>query len=184
MKKLFFFVFVLILLASCNQPVKGKNGIQYKSASQYNDYIVSRQSVVMKNVMDFVTVSETSLDSAEKMLDRYILQLTDIIREVKGMPAYKGDSTLRDAAASTFNFYKRIFGNEYKQLINIRKNGGAFTEEGVAEMNRIVDKITREEEQYDKAFHNAQADFAEKNNMKLTDNELQKKIDKLNEKYQ
>jgi hypothetical protein len=184
MKKSLLIVFILSFISSCHEPVKGRNGELYRSASQYNDYIVSRQSKVMKNVMDFVSVSETSLDSAEKMLDKYILQITRIIEEIKGMPPYKNDSALRDAAIATFVFYKRIFDNEYKELIQIRRNGGAFTGEGVAQMQDIVERITREEEQYDKAFHNAQREFAEKNNMKLTDNEMQKQIDKLDKKYQ
>jgi hypothetical protein len=184
MKRLLFIPFIISFFISCNEPVKGRNGELYRSASQYNDYIVSRQSKVMKNVMDFVSVSETNLDSAEKMLDVYILQMDEVIKEIGGMPPYKGDSALRDAAKATFVFYRQIFGKEYKEIIAIRREGGAFTEEGVAEMDGIVERISREEEGYDKAFHNAQKDFAVKNNMKLTDNEMQKQIDKLNEKYQ
>lgn len=182
--KIFLLIFFLTAFVSCNQPVKGRNGVLYKSASHYNDYIVSRQTAVMKNVMDFVRVSETNLDSAERILDEYVLDLDRIIEEINGMPPYKGDSLLRDAAAATFIFYKRIFSNEYKELIDIRKKGGAFTEEGVTAMNEIVDQITKEEDRYDKAFQNAQRDFAVKNNMKLTDNEMQKQMDKLNKEYQ
>jgi hypothetical protein len=75
-------------------------------------------------------------------------------------------------------FYKKIFTNEYKQIIDIRLKGGSETEDGVAEMKRIVSSITTEEEKYDKAFQNAQAGFAGKNNMKLAENEMQKKFDK------
>ena len=184
MKQILLFFLVLIFFESCDQPVKGRNGEFYRSASQYNDYIVKRQSTVMKNVMNFVTVSESNLDSAEELLDKYIKELDGMLGEIRGMPPYKGDSALRDAAVGTFGFYKRIFGKEYKDLIEIRRNGGALTEEGVARMQNIVDRISREEEQYDKAFHNAQQNFATKNNMKLTDNEMQKQIDKLNQKYQ
>ena len=44
-------------------------------------------------------------------------------------------------------------------------------------MNDIVDKISKEEEKFDKTFRNAQKDFAQKNKMKLIENDLQKKID-------
>ena len=87
---------------------------------------------------------------------------------------------MRNAAIQSFSFYKKVFSTDYRQLISIRKNGGDQTEEGVGEMNNIVEKITKEEEQYDKAFHNAQRSFAEKNKMKLVDNEIQKKIDEMN----
>ena len=48
-------------------------------------------------------------------------------------------------------------------ILNIRKKGEEnITEEDVAEANKIVEKITKEEEVLDKAFHNAQKDFADK----------------------
>jgi hypothetical protein len=166
---------------ACNQLVKGKNGQVYKSAVQYNDYIIGRQSTLIKNILDLSAAAQTNLDSASKMLDRYIVETDSMIVDINGMPQYKGDSTFRNAAIASFAFYKKIFGNEYKRLINIRKNGGDATEEGIAEMNRIVGDITKEEEKYDKAFHNAQKNFADKNNMKLGANEMQKKIDKMRE---
>ena len=184
MKQILLSFLIIAMFISCNEPVRGRNGEFYRSASQYNDYIVKRQSTVMKNVMDFVSVSESNLDSAERLLDKYVVQIDDIMAEIKGMPPYKGDSALRDAAVATFAFYRSIFGNEYKELIAIRRTGGAYTEEGVAKMNNIVDQISREEEKFDKAFHNAQQDFAEKNRMKLTDNEMQQQIDRMNKKYQ
>jgi len=172
------------LMPNCTQPVRGKNGVVYRSASEYNDYIVSRQSTVMQQVLDFVAVSERDLDSADKMLDGYVLQLDRIISEIHAMPAYRGDSALRNAAVRTFEFYRRIFGNEYKRIIAIRREGGSFTAEGMEEMERIVQEIERTEEKFDKAFHDAQLNFARRNNMQLKENEMQKEIDRLDKKYQ
>ncbi len=179
MRYLFFAITIMACFAACNQPVKGRNGQVYKSAAQYNDYIISRQTTLIKNVLDLSTIAQTDLDSADKMLDKYVVETDSMILNLNGMPPYKGDSSFRDAAIASFAFYKKVFGNEYKQLINIRKNGGDTTQEGIAEMSKIVDKITREEEKYDKAFHNAQKNFADKNHMKLAENEMQKKIDKI-----
>jgi hypothetical protein len=53
-----------------------------------------------------------------------------------------------------------------------------MTNEDIEEMQNIVEKITKEEEGYDKAFHNAQKSFADRNNMKLKENEMQKKFEK------
>ena len=175
---IFFIAFAGIIIA-CKQSVKGENGVVYKSAVEYNDYIISRQSTLIKNVMDFVKVSQNDLDSADKMLDKNVAELSIMINDLNGMPAYKGDSILRNAAINLFQFYKKVFSNEYKKLIEIRRNGGGATADGIAEMNGIVERITKEEESYDKNFHNAQRDFAQKNNMKLTDNEMQKNIDKM-----
>jgi uncharacterized protein YoxC len=55
-----------------------------------------------------------------------------------------------------------------------------MTEEGAAKVNSIVEDINKEEEKLDKAFHNAQKEFADKNNMKLMENSMQKKMNELN----
>jgi hypothetical protein len=165
-------------MLACNQPAKGKNGVTYKSAVQYNDYIVGRQSKLMQKILDFSKAVEINLDSAENMLGRFVNETATNIEEIKGMPVYKGDSSLRDAAAGSFSFYKNVFQNDYSRILQIRKKGADMTSEDVTEMHNIVEKITKEEEGFDKSFHNAQKNFADKNNMKLMENEMQKKFDR------
>jgi hypothetical protein len=104
---------------------------------------------------------------------------TRFINEIKGMPSYRGDSALRDAAVNIFSFYKRIFLNQYKRIVEIRRKGSFMTKDDLDELKQIIDDISKEEEKLDKNFHNAQQDFADKNNMQLGENSLQKKIDKL-----
>lgn len=163
--------FLLIVLAACNKPVTGKNGVTYKSPAQYNDYIVNRQTELMRKVSDFGVALGTDIDSARTMLDGFTRQTGTMIDEIKGMPAYKGDSSLREAAIRSFSFYKRVFEEDYMDIINIRKKE-EMTQDDASEIQRIITKITREEEGLDKAFHNAQNAFAKKNNMKLRENEL------------
>jgi hypothetical protein len=165
---------------ACKQSVKGTNGVTYKSPVQYNDYIVGRQTTLMKNIVDFSKASEVNLDSAEKMLDSYVIETSNMINEIKGMPPYKGDSSLRDAAVRTFGFYKKVFEDDYKQIIRLNIDGESNTEEGTEKIKRIVEDISKEEEKLDKAFHNAQREFANKNNMKLMENTMQKKVNHLN----
>ncbi len=169
----------ITIFAACNKPVKGKNGVTYKDAVAYNDYIVSRQTVLMKNVLAFGKAAELDLDSAENMLREYVKDTERMIVELKDMPPYKGDSTLRDAAVNSFTFYRRVFGDDYMQLLALRKKDTDMTESDIEEMDKIVDKISKEEEGFDKTFHNAQRDFANRNKMKLRENEMQKEIDKL-----
>jgi hypothetical protein len=176
MKYLAFLALVVISLSACKEQVKGKNGIVYKDAVEYNDYIVGRQSKIVQDVMDFLKATEVSLDSAKTMLSKYPAKVDVLIQDVKGMPPYKGDSVLRNTAIDLFGFYKKIFENEYKQIIDIRISGNSGTEEGVAEMERLAKNVTTEEEKYDKAFHNAQADFADKNKISLKKNEMQEKF--------
>jgi hypothetical protein len=171
---------LLIVLAAviiaCNKPAKGPNGVAYKSAVQYNDYIVSRQSSLIKNVLKFGKVAESSLDSAGLLLDGFISDTEKMISELKGMPAWKGDTSLRNAAVKSFTFYKSVFEKDYRRIIEIRKDENRDVK-AQSEINDIIKKISKEEEKFDKDFHNAQRDFATKNKMKLVQNELQKTID-------
>jgi hypothetical protein len=169
-------------VVSCNKPAKGKNGVTYKTPVQYNDYIVSRQSTLMNNVLHFGKAAQLDLDSANHMLDGFEVQADKMIEDIKGMPPYKNDSALRDAAINSFTFYKRVFRDDYKEIIRLRQ--AAETDESTdvdASIRKIVDKLTIDEDKYDKAFHNAQQNFAAKNKMRLRDNNMQKEADKFSE---
>jgi hypothetical protein len=173
-------------LAACDLPVKGRNGEVYKSPVQYNDYIVSRQTKITNNIIQFGEVSGKYLDSADHLLDIYANETGELINDLKDMPPYKGDSLFRNSAVDLFIFYKKIFSNEYKRMviilrsINKKTTGNEGTAEEIAELQRITDALTREENKYDKALHKAQKNFAVSNNMRLRDNEVQKKVDDIN----
>lgn len=180
MKKNLLLFAVLLVFIACNKPVKGPNGITYKSAAAYNDYIVGRQSTLIKNVLKFGEAAKVNLDSAEALLDKFIPETERVITELKGMPLWKGDSSLRNAAVQSFTFYKRVFEEDYRRILAIRKDENAGEDE-IIELNAIIEKISKEEEKFDKTFRNAQKDFAQKNKMKLIKNDLQKKIDEAKE---
>ena len=180
MKNIFLMLTMAVLFAACKETVKGTNGVIYKTPIEYNDYIVSRQTTLMKNILAFGEMAQQNPDSAGKMLDVFAEETTDFIKEIKGMPPYKGDSTLRNAGVNIFTFYKKVFESYYKQILALNKSGENATEEGAAKLNSIVTNLNKEEEKADKAFHKAQKDFAETNNMKLIENSMQKKLDEMN----
>ena len=176
MKKIFFILILSAGFIACKQSVKGTNGVTYKNPVQYNDYIISRQTGLMKKIIAFGKVAQINPDSADKMLDSYIVETDQMITEIKGMPPYQGDSSFRNAAIHSFTFYKKIFEEDYKQILALNKSEESGTEEGAAKANSIVEKISKEEEGYDKDFHNAQEEFARKNKMKLIENTVQKEL--------
>ena len=178
MKRILLLPLIGLLLISCkSEPPRGANGVVYKNAVQYNDYIVSRQTTLMKNIMSFVDVAQGDLDSAEILLDKYVKETGRMITEIKGMPPFKGDSSLRDAASDIFGFYKKIFDQDYRNIIHIRQGENGVSAEADAEIAKIVSRIEEEEKGFDNRFQGAQKTFARKNNMKLVDNDLQKEFD-------
>ncbi len=168
----------ILFLFACTQPVKGRNGITYKTPADYNDYIISRQTRLIKNIITLGRVAGTYVDSAYGMLDTFTADASRVIDEIKGMPPYREDSAFRDAAIRSFGFYKKLFDESYKRILIIRQQGGDETEEGSREILDITDKVKREEESLDKQLHNAQTGFAEKYHMKMRPNTIQQEIDK------
>jgi predicted ribosome quality control (RQC) complex YloA/Tae2 family protein len=183
MRYLFLSVVLVVGLMACKQSVKGTNGVAYKSATDYNDYIVNRQTTLIKRVMEFGKVADVNLDSAQALLTKSVKEVETMIGEIKGMPPYKGDSSLRNAAIASFSFYKKVFEKDYATILNIRKKGeGNITPEDAVQANSIIENITKEEEGLDKTFQSAQRDFASKNSMQLKDNKVQKDLEKELEK--
>jgi hypothetical protein len=170
---------VLSALVACKQGAKGRDGKVYKDAKEYNDYIVNRQMIVMKNIMSIADVTDEKIDWGMQVMARTADTIDILIKDIKNMPPYGKDSAMRDAAIDLFTFYKRIFKEDYRELFEIRKNGGAATEEGMARMSEIVDKVSKEEDGLDARFETAQNAFAKANNMRLEENDLQKKIDNM-----
>ena len=167
---------VAIGFMACNSPEKGENGVTYKTPVEYNDYIIGKQTILLEKIMKFADAAKVDLDSADKLLDKYALEATDVLKDIKGMPGFRKDTTFRQAAVNSFTFYKKLFGESYKRVLSIRREGGDETEAGAAEIMGIMDSIKREEEIHDKRLHNAQKDFASRFKMKMRDNEIQKEI--------
>lgn len=182
MRNLFSTIVIAILLVSCGRPgVKGRNGVTYNSPTEYNDYIISRQTKLIKNILNFAKASETSIDSAEHLLKESAKLTATMVEEIRNMPPYKQDSGMRDAAVQIFTFYKQVFEKDYYDILMLRKKSSEeMTAEDQAEAARIVDKISKEEEGLDKVFNEAQKKFARDNHMRLIDNSIQKEVDKLN----
>jgi hypothetical protein len=169
---------ILLFLTACNAPVKGKNGVEYKSAVAYNDYIVNKQDAVIKLIMQFAQESQTDLNKADQTIDKAVVNVDQTIKDIEGMPEWKGNTTLRDDAISLFKFYKKTFSEDYKRIIAMQKDGEVTNEEA-KENEQIVSRITNAEAQMDAQFKNAQREFASKNGFRIGENEMQGKIDEM-----
>ncbi|MES2772829.1 MAG: hypothetical protein V4722_01505 [Bacteroidota bacterium] len=157
---------VALLFTACTAPVKGKNGVTYKNAVDYNDYIVQKQDNVIKLIEKFKTVSQGEAQKTDAFLTDATQQVDKIITDVEGMPEWKGSSDMRDKALAMFKFYKTIFGDSYKRLVAISSDGEVTTTEE-KEQDDILKKMTDVGTPIEDAFLAAQKEYASKNNMKL-----------------
>jgi hypothetical protein len=178
--KYFLSILVAItLFSACKEKVKGKDGRVYESPTAYNDFIVNRQTVIIKNVLALSDITDDKLDEGMALMKRTVDTIGFMIGELKAMPPYGKDSTLRDAAIDLFGFYQRIFGKDYQEILQIRKDGGTQTEEGIARITEIVDNVSKEEKVLDAKFASAQQAFAKEHKMRIQENTMQDKIDQI-----
>lgn len=168
-RSLLVLITILSIVVSCNTAPEstGRNGVVFKSAAEYNDYIVSRQMEVLAMVDQFAAASATSADSAQTVLERSSRITGEYLADLSAMSDYKGDTAFRNAAVNSFTFYKRIFDNEYKALLDISAKGDSPSEADVQTIQQITQAVTAEEAVLDKRFASAQRDFAQKNKLQL-----------------
>lgn len=167
-----------ILFFSCSIPVaQGRNGARFATALEYNNYIIERQSGVINHITELGKMAETDIDATEALLNQGVALADSVLTDVKGLSDFKGDSALRNSAIAMFAFYHKVFDNDYREMITLRKKGEALTEEDYQRLQLLQQGLVQEESERDKHFINAQHDFATRNNLRLGENALQKQID-------
>lgn len=171
MKKIFFAALAPMLFPSADAVAQVPH---FADAIEYNDYIVNQQDLIGIKIKVFVdeTSSEYSTKEMEiKAAEDGEQQAAASAALVRKMPAFNGDTVLRDAAADLFEFYERILGNEYIDLVNLMWDEALSTEEYNAQYQKLLNSITERELIYDNAFSKAQENFAKKNDFELVDPE-------------
>lgn len=144
---------------------------------EYNDTIIKEQAKIIELMFELVAKIETDLDGCEDVRLKTIIQCDSSILQVSKMEPYDGDASMKNTAIDLFNFYKKAYKKEYKEMIEILQLGENITQ---ADMDRITflnAELAEKETKLDSAFQGAQAAFAKKNNIIIEDNKLQKKID-------
>lgn len=173
MKNLVIALFVLTAtLTACEPKI---------SATDYNNTIVGEQGKIVNKMLDMTAkINNNQFKAALDELDGAIAQCDSSIATVTKLGAFEDDSKFHDAALDLFKFYKKILSNEYRKMLEIL-NKEDISMEDVAEIDNLTKNIEGEEAKYDNAMQNAQEEFAKKHDVKITDNSLQEKIDKMGE---
>lgn len=165
--------FLLISLCITTCSIAQNKSKTFSSAVDYNNYIVYKQQDVGNQVLKFSSVKE--LKQKEQVIDAAIPKIVQYVKDIKNMPAWKGNTEFRNASAALFQFYAKIFSTSYKQIIHLQYDG--LTQEKENKIKQIASDITTEETKLDEDFKTAQQNFAAQNNMAIQQNPLQKKID-------
>ena len=159
-----------MLLHSCNSKPS-------MTPVEYNDTIIKEQAKIIELMFDLVAKIEKDLDGCEAVRLKTIVQCDSSIQFVSKMEPFDGDASLKNTALDLFNFYKKAYQNEYKEMIEILQLGDKITAEDMARITLLNEELAKKETSFDNAFQGAQAAFARKNNIMIEDDKLQKKID-------
>jgi len=152
---------------------------QNSKAIEYNDKIIDEQAKIIELTLEVVELIETDLDLCEKKRLETVKQIDNSILVVEKMGAFEGNTELRSAAIDLFKFYKKVFGDDYKVMLDILKKGENITEEDVTTITEIFSSISEEEIILDENLSRTQNLFAEKYGFQIEENELQDEIDDL-----
>lgn len=160
MKYIIFSVTLLFSVFSCNNTFK-------ENPTEYNNRFVQIQFKIVDRLTALAT-SFATCDSTEMFahLNEFKITTDSCINVVEGMKDYEGNTGLKDAALDFLKFNKKISENECLQMINILK-----TKSFSANDKKMIDEIRKEiynnEKPIDKAFKDAQNNFAKKYDLKV-----------------
>ena len=160
-----------------------KNHNVYTDAISYNDAIVGIQTKLLVEVL--------KLDGSASDLRK---QLVVIQKEAKialttlNKIYYSGDTDqrLKKASLKLFNFYDKLFTEDYVALLNLRDITDNEEDYDIAtsaflEMNKVIEKITTEETIQDLEFEEAQKTYCKEHRIFLdpSPHPLQEDLDNL-----
>ena len=177
MKRGFFRFFLIVLIMVIIQQCGGKT----REALKYNDTIVKYQTDIVVKTFDLIkSLQQLDADMMDRKLATLQDQIDQSIEGVKRMAGFEENVRFRDAAVKLMEFYQDISENEYVEMIDILKQGaGNITTSDVEYMKELQDKIEQREVPLDREMQSAQREFANKYNLKIKTNKLQKDLDKL-----
>jgi len=169
---------VVLFVASCGTK-KDPNKTYLATATDYNNFIVGEQTKIVQKMMSLSQMAGvTTPEQMTQAQKETIAQCDTSINATKKLADFEGNVELRDGAVKLFEFYKSIISNEYAQMMTIVQKGAAITPDDTTQLGKIQRSIAEKEKSFDQTFQSAQKAFAEKNKMKIEENQLQKELDK------
>lgn len=164
---------LLILFGACNTQNSKEDAIKY------NDKIINEQSKIIKLTLDMVAMMDKDLEKSKQLREDIVKQCVSSVKVIEDMEPFDGDGKLRAAGLDLFNFYKKVYSNEYKTMFDILDKGENITEEDITVIQDMQTSVTLEESKLDAAFKKAQQDFAKKYGFEIAPSELQDDIDNI-----
>lgn len=171
MKKIILFIVFCSFWGIFNLSAqKNNNPPEFKSAIDYNNYIISEQEKVLAGMNKLSkAVENDSYNDMDNALDTLKIQSKKSLKVIKGMGIYNNNTEFRDAAVNLFSFYFKISKKEFKTMVKILKKGDKISQKDIDVINDMNRIISEKENVLDTSFSEAQQKFAKENNFSISD---------------
>lgn len=164
-----------ILLAN---PLFSQN---FEDPVEYNNFIVSKQSDVVEKSMEYVSLSVHSQDEGAVDAKRreVVRTLEKGIRDIEGMPAYKGDARLKNEALDVLRLYLEVYTADFNEAALLKKDRESSFE-AMEKYFKAQEKAERKLAQAGEQFSKAQDAYAKKYELLIKEEERESELkDKL-----
>ncbi|MEX1189351.1 MAG: hypothetical protein WED33_08835 [Bacteroidia bacterium] len=163
-------------LLNMGEKIK-KNG-KAANAIEYNDGIIGLQGQI---VTEMVTVMSLEGKDPVADLQKLIITIKDSKGALERLEVYEGGDEMKTTALDLFDFYLRACeGPWMKAYTMFKESEGSLNPDQEEEFTELLEQGGEGESQYDKAFEDAQAKFAQFHKFEIGGNALQDDINNIN----
>jgi len=161
----------LLLTTSLLLLLSFRPNAQYEDAGKYLDYINNASQALTTKYL--VYLSAVSHGKSARKVEKRRMDVVNSINETKynvmGMPAWKGDRTLKDTTVAYLKILNSVFNDDYGKIVDmeeIAEQSYDLMEAYMLAQEKAYEKL---HEAADKQ-HEMQKQFAQKNNITLLEN--------------
>jgi leucyl-tRNA synthetase len=136
---------------------------QINTAQEYYDYVMDRQAVVEKSLVEFSNALES--DSAAVMYEKlktFREECDKMAAAMTALPPFQGHTAWRDAAKELYIFYRQLCEQEYVQLVDYSLRLTQLTEAEYKQLSEMMAVLNDEENKRVEAMNAAMEDFLKK----------------------
>jgi hypothetical protein len=145
---------------------------QYDNPGDYMDHIGKANQVLTEKYLFYLSGMShgKSARKVEKRRQEVLTAISDTRYDIQGMPAYKGDKTLRDTTVAYLKMLNSVFNEDYGKIVNMEE----IAEQSYDAMEAYMLAQQKANEKLNEASarqHKMEKQFAAKYNVNLIDNE-------------
>jgi hypothetical protein len=140
----------------------------FDTPSEYNDYIVNEQKMVMAAFDDFAaSVNNGNVDSMSFYQITLCKRADMAINEMNNLADYEKDTMFRHAAWELFQTIELSCNTELEEIVHIASKDSALRDEDIERINTLSISYTAKEKEKNDALIAEQEKFAKKFNVKI-----------------